>query len=41
LENNSGGFEGDIDLLLGVVLPVEDSLNVRAENVVLVTVSDS
>ena len=40
MEDDSSGFEGDVDLFLGVVLPVEDSLNVRAEHVVLIAVSD-
>lgn len=41
LQDNSSRLEWNIDILLRVLNPVEDSLNVRSQDVVLVAVADS
>lgn len=40
LEDNSGGLEGDLDLLGGLLLPIKDVLDVLGLNLELVAVSD-
>jgi len=40
LEDDSGRLEGDVSIDLGVLLPVEDGLNVVGLDVELVAVSD-